>query len=75
MRILGSVKTITQPTKETASDSDVSTTPLVRAKVVAKALDVHERTVTLWAQNGTIPCRRIAGTVRFNLQEVMGAVK
>lgn len=49
--------------------------PLVRAEVIAKRLDVHKRTVCLWAQNGTIPCRRIGGIVRFNLQEVMEAIQ
>lgn len=49
--------------------------PLVRAEVIAKALDVHKRTVCLWAQNGTIPCRRIGGALRFNFAEVMEVVK
>jgi hypothetical protein len=50
-------------------------TPLVRAEVVGKALDVHPRTVCLWAQKGIVPSVRIGGIVRFNLQEVMEAAK
>ena len=61
--------------KQTAQDTDLavveSPAPLVRAEVIAKALDVHKRTVCLWAQNGVIPCRRVGGIVRFNLAEVM----
>lgn len=72
------MKTITHPTKQpkTAAPEEVpgnSDAQLVRAEVIAKALDVHKRTVCLWAQNGTIPCRRIGGIVRFNLAEVMEA--
>jgi len=55
--------------------AEAPTAPLVRAEVIAKALDVHKRTVCLWAQNGTIPCRRIGGIVRFNFNEVMEAAR
>jgi excisionase family DNA binding protein len=70
------VKRITHPTKTETPETVPGITeaaPLVRAEVIAKALDVHKRTVCLWAQNGTIPCRRIGGIVRFNLSEVMEA--
>lgn len=74
------MKTITQPKNNTKTESPATVpgiidAPLVRAEVVAKALDVHKRTVCLWAQNGTIPCRRIGGIVRFNLAEVMEAAR
>jgi hypothetical protein len=49
--------------------------PLVRATVIAKALDVSPRCVHLWAQNGVIPCRRIGGIVRFSLSEIMEVMK
>lgn len=45
--------------------------PLVRAKVIADLLDVSSRCVALWAQNGIIPCVRIGGTLRFDLDAVM----
>jgi len=67
---------ITQSLKsEQANPLAVTRRPLVRAEVVALALDVHKRTVCLWAQNGTIPCRRIGGSVRFDLEAVLGAVQ
>jgi excisionase family DNA binding protein len=55
---------ITQPLK-----------PLVRAKVLAKYFDVHERTICMWAENGTIPCTRIGGALRFNLEAVLEAAR
>lgn len=45
--------------------------PLVRAKVIADLLDVSNRCVALWAQNGIIPCVRVGGTLRFDLDAVM----
>jgi excisionase family DNA binding protein len=55
---------ITQPLK-----------PLVRAKVLAKYFDVHERTICMWAENGTIPCVRIGGALRFNMEAVLEAAR
>ena len=52
-----------------------STARLVRAEVIAEALDVNKRTVCLWAQNGKIPCVRIAGTVRFDMDAVIKATR
>ncbi len=71
------MKTITQPKKQEQAKPLVETTrrPLVRAEVIAEALDVHKRTVCLWAQSGTIPCHRIGATVRFDLAEVMAVAK
>jgi excisionase family DNA binding protein len=71
------VKTIThqrKPEQETAV-AETSSTSLVRAEVIAAALDVHKRTVCLWAQQGIIPCVRIGGVVRFNLEAVLGATR
>jgi excisionase family DNA binding protein len=48
---------------------------LVRAEVIAEALDVHKRTVCLWAQSGIIPCIRIGGVVRFDLEDVLRATR
>ena len=48
--------------------------PLVKAGVIANQLNVHTRTVHLWAVNKTIPSVRIGKVVRFDLQEVMAAV-
>ena len=50
-------------------------TPLVRAEVVATHFDVHKRTVALWAERGQIPCVRIGGALRFNLEAVLGATR
>ena len=69
---------VTTPAKKPTQDTALAQTeaaPLVRAEVIAKALDVHKRTVCLWAQNGTIPARRIGGILRFNFAEVMEVVK
>lgn len=49
--------------------------PLVRAEVIAKHFDCHKRTVLLWAENGTIPCVRIGGAVRFDMEAVLGAAR
>lgn len=49
--------------------------PLVRAEVIAKHFDVHPRTVLLWAESKTIPCTRIGGAVRFDLEAVLGATR
>jgi hypothetical protein len=49
--------------------------PLVRAEVIARHFDVHVRTVHLWAERGDIPCVRIGGAVRFNMEAVLGAAK
>jgi excisionase family DNA binding protein len=59
-----SAPAITQPLK-----------PLVRAKVLAKYFDVHERTICMWAENGIIPCVRIGGALRFNLEAVLEAAR
>lgn len=69
------MKTIThqeKPEQDTAL-AKKSTEPLVRAEVIARALDVHKRTVCLWAQQGIIPCVRIGGAVRFSMEAVLGA--
>ena len=74
---LGGVKTITHQTKAGQDNAlaKTSSVPFVRAEVIAKALDVHKRTVCLWAQNGVIPCVRIGGAVRFNMEAVLGATR
>jgi len=70
-----SLKTLAKKTTPAPALAQTEAAPLVRAEVIAKALDVHRRTVCLWAQNGTIPCRRIGGIVRFSLEAVLGAVQ
>lgn len=49
--------------------------PLVRAEVVARYFDVHKRTVALWAERGDIPCVRVGGAIRFDMEAVLGAAK
>ena len=49
--------------------------PLVRAEVIAKPFDCHKRTVLLWAESKTIPSVRIGGTVRFDMEAVLGAAQ
>jgi|GEM_PF-5272416 len=49
--------------------------PLVRVDEVASHFAVHKRTVALWAQNGTIPCIRVGGALRFDMEAVLGATK
>lgn len=73
----GGVKTTTQQTKPQQDSAPAGTpaAPLVRAEVIAKALDVNKRTVCLWAQKGTIPCVRIGGVVRFDLEAVLKATR
>jgi excisionase family DNA binding protein len=69
------VKAITHPTKPEQATALAETTrrPLVRVDVVAKHFDVHKRTVALWAENGTIPCVRIGGTLRFDFDAVINS--
>jgi excisionase family DNA binding protein len=74
----GLVNSITNPKQsEQSTNAPAIThpTPLVRAEVVAKHFDVHVRTVCMWAQNGTIPCTRIGGALRFNLEAVLEAAR
>ena len=47
----------------------------IRAEVIAKHFDVHKRTVCLWAESGTIPCVRIGGALRFDMEAVLGAAR
>ena len=49
--------------------------PLVRAEVIAKHFDVHKRTVALWADRGEIPCVRVGGALRFDMEAVLGAAR
>lgn len=55
--------------------AQTATAPLVRAEVIAKHFDVHKRTVALWAERGDIPCVRVGGALRFDLEAVLGAAK
>ena len=64
----------TKPEQDTAL-AETTRRPLVRAEIIAKHLDVHKRTVCLWAEAGTIPCVRIGGAVRFDLEAVLGAAR
>lgn len=64
----------TTPEPDTAP-AQTTTAPLVRAEVIAKHFDVHKRTVALWAERGDIPCVRVGGALRFNMEAVLGAIK
>ena len=77
MRILGSVKQITHLTKpeQDTALAETNRRPLVRAEVIAKHFDVHKRTVCLWAESGTIPCVRVGGALRFDMEAVLGAAR
>ncbi len=77
MRILGSVKQITHLTKpeQDTALAETNRRPLVRAEVIAKHFDVHKRTVCLWAESGTIPCVRVGGALRFDMEAVLGATR
>jgi excisionase family DNA binding protein len=72
---VGSVKAITQPRKpeQVAALAETHRRPLVRAEVIAKHFDVHKRTVALWAERGDIPCHRVGGALRFDMEAVLGA--
>jgi excisionase family DNA binding protein len=71
----GLVNSITNPKQSEQDNHAPAITqplkPLVRAKVLAKYFDVHERTICMWAENGIIPCTRIGGALRFNLEAVL----
>lgn len=73
------VNTITNPKQSEQSTNAPAithpTTPLVRAQIIARHFDVNERTVCMWAQNGIIPCVRIGGALRFNLEAVLEAAR
>jgi len=74
----GLVNSITNPKQsEQSTNAPAIThpTPLVRAKVLAKYFDVHERTICMWAENGIIPCVRIGGALRFNMEAVLEAAR
>lgn len=64
-----------QQTEQGTALAETDHRPLVRAKVVGKALGIHERTVALHAQNGTLPCYRIGAALRFDMAEVWAAVR
>jgi excisionase family DNA binding protein len=64
----------TKPEQDTAL-AGTTLRPLVRAEVIAKHFDVHKRTVCLWAERGDIPCHRVGGAVRFDLEAVLGAAR
>lgn len=61
-----------RPEQDTAL-AEINRRPLVRAEVIAKYFDIHKRTVLLWAERGDIPCVRVGGAVRFDLEAVLGA--
>jgi excisionase family DNA binding protein len=69
-----SITHATQPEQDTAL-AETTRRPLVRAEVIAKHFDCNKRTVLLWAEKGVIPCHRIGGAVRFDLEAVLGATR
>ncbi len=64
----------TKPEQDTALAETIRR-PLVRAQAVAKHFDCNPRTVLLWAEKGVIPCVRIGGAVRFDLEAVIGSAQ
>ena len=48
--------------------------PLLSAKRLSELLDIKEKTLYDWARTGKIPCHRINGLVRFNLNEVLACL-
>jgi hypothetical protein len=67
----------THPEKpeQDAALAETNRRPLVRAEVIARHFDVHKRTVCLWAERGNIPCVRVGGALRFDMEAVLGASK
>ena len=63
-----------KPEQSTAL-AETTRRPLVRAEVIAKHFDVHKRTVALWAEAGAIPCVRVGGALRFDMEAVLGAAR
>lgn len=49
--------------------------PLVSSKVVGELASVHHRTIELHAQKGLLPHYRVGGRLRFDLDEVMSAMR
>ena len=65
---------LTKPKQDTALAETIRI-PLVRAEIVAKHFNVHKRTVSLWAERGDIPCVRVGGVLRFDMQALFAAVE
>lgn len=65
--------TLTKPERENTAETSLK--PLVRADLLARHFDVHKRTIQLWAERGDIPCVRIGGALRFDLEAVLAVVK
>jgi excisionase family DNA binding protein len=74
---LGGVQTITSKAKSPPPHATAPTIPtaLVRAETVASYLSVNRRSVERWASIGTIPCVRVAGSLRFDLAKVLAAIE
>jgi len=49
--------------------------PLVKAAVIARALGVHKRTVSLWAQQGKIKSYKFGSSARFCLEEILATAE
>ena len=62
-----------KPEQDTALAETIRN-PLVRAEIVAKHFNVHKRTVALWAERGDVPCVRVGGVLRFDMQALFAAV-
>ena len=67
------VQTIT-PTQE-APRIDAGEIRLVSSKVIGRACGVHHRTIELHAQQGKLPHFRVGGSLRFDLREVLAAMR
>lgn len=63
------------PKNEAGTTSAQPAEKLVRANNIAERIGVNKRTVELWAQKELVPSYRLGGTLRFDLDEVMAAMR
>ena len=43
---------------------------LLKVRDIAQYLNIHEKTVYLWAKRGNLPCIRVGNRLRFSLADV-----
>jgi len=48
---------------------------ILKVKEVAELLGVKEKTLYQWAEMGQIPCLKLNGCLRFDLDDIRGWVK
>ncbi len=44
---------------------------MLKAKEVAKMLQVDFKTIYAWAEQGRIPCQKLNGSLRFNEKDIL----